>query len=92
MVSSSEPDVASQPAIHSLGNVTRISANSSVPTPGTVNTTSSPLKATSASRGPWPQARTLATGLTDSPAGTGRCRLQITFWDSTSHPSETNFQ
>ena len=85
-------ELCERPESQDCGKVTRISAYSSVPTPEAVKTTSLPEKLTLPSRGPCPQARTFCPAVTDSPAGTGRCSVQVTFWDSTSQPSETNFQ
>ena len=77
---------------HSAGKVTRASANSELPTPGEKYTISLPTNDTWPSSGPWPQARTFSMGVTVSPAGTGRCRVIVTFCDSSSQPSETYFQ
>ena len=77
---------------HSEGKAILASANSSVPTPGTLYLTPYSMKPTLASSGPWPQARTFSPALTDVPTGTGRWTKQVTFFDSTSQPSETNFQ
>ena len=93
MLSSFVPEVSSRPASHDVGKVTRISAYSSVPTPGALKTIlPEESKSTLPSSGPWPQARTLSPALTVWPAATGRVNVQVTFCDSTSQPSETNFQ
>ncbi len=74
------------------GKVMRASAKSSPPTAGTEKTTSSPPNDTEPSRVPWPQARTLPSGSTDWPAGTGRWTVHVTSWEVSSQPSDTNFQ
>ena len=73
---------------HSTGKQILASANSSVPTMGTVKVAPSSLTVTSPLSGPCAQARTLP----DSPSGAGSVTVQTTSLDETSQPSETNFQ
>ena len=92
MASSIARGSGSMPASQELGKVRRSSAKSSVPTAGTVARTPSSGARTSPSSGPWAHSSTFSPASTPSPGGTGRWTVQVTSFEATSQPSETNCQ